>query len=152
MKMLQRIFFSLALLFGVATVTHAAERIDSASKAVATAATSTAVASGGEPTTPPVRKFPPFGFPCLGCYPCPPDFCDTAGLPLVANTPPLRPKIVGKIELSQAKVYRWPGNKLPKIEGIMRCLPQKDGSGVCHDTETGHGFAWGPSGIVTAQW
>ena len=34
-----------------------------------------------------LRKYPPHGYPCLGCHPCPPDYCDNDNK-FVVRVPP----------------------------------------------------------------
>ncbi|WP_394752498.1 hypothetical protein [Crenothrix sp.] len=35
-----------------------------------------------------LRRYPPHGYPCLGCVPCPPDYCDDAKKNTVFIAPP----------------------------------------------------------------
>ena len=34
-----------------------------------------------------IRRYPPNGYPCLGCHPCPPSFCDNDNNMVVWNDP-----------------------------------------------------------------
>lgn len=127
-------------LLGSAAAVHAA------APPAATAQTRTAPGTAA-------RGYPPFGFPCLGCYPCPPDYCDLDSLPFSAARSAQRPRrVVGRIAESRARVFAWPDNQVPPVTALMICQNQPNGGGICHDNQTGHGMAWGPSGVVTATW
>ena len=50
----------------------AAESVDHGSQALATAPTGTTTAAPIDG----VRRYPPHGYPCLGCHPCGDSYCD----------------------------------------------------------------------------
>lgn len=41
----------------------------------------------GGPAPVGIRRYPPNGYPCLGCHPCPPDFCDNDNNMVVWHDP-----------------------------------------------------------------
>jgi hypothetical protein len=46
------------------------------------------------------KRYPPHGYPCLGCYPCPPSYCDNDNKRVIKfdrNGEPVDPKYRGPV-------------------------------------------------------